>query len=261
MTPKIMNHAATVSSKSNYVKNAGPSTADFATIARAPLRFTVNRRITSRDLQIVEAANELLEAEVPEPEGVASNVSLLRGFNATIPSAEKGKSRRRQTRNVETPALGLKKLGINARGLLAEDEHEGQSIASEDDIVLVNETTPKAKRKPRQSLATTKTLGKEELKRQRSEILKDKENVRVKRVRPPFTFSVGKPKNSHLQTLVNNEIAEITTKIEALDAIRTKLEQDLLKLQEEELELDDECEFLLGLLPWKPFHSACSGGS
>ena len=183
MTPKIMSHAATVSSKSNYIKNTGRSTADFATIARAPLRFTVNRRITSRDLQIVEAANELLEVEVPEPEGVASNVSLLRGFNATIPSAEKGKSRRRQTRNVETPALGLRKLGLNARGLLASDEHEAHSVVSEDDIVLVNETTPKAKRKPRQSLATTKTLGREELKRQRSEIQRDRENVQVKRVR------------------------------------------------------------------------------
>ncbi|KAF9654261.1 WD40 repeat-like protein [Thelephora ganbajun] len=224
MTPQIMSHAATVSSHSNYIKNAGRSTADFATIARAPLRLTASRRVTSRDLQIVEAANELLEAEVPEPEGVASNVSLLRGFNATIPSAEKGKSRRRQTRNVDTLTLGLKKLGLDARGLLAEDEHESQSVVSEEDVVLVNEITPKAKRKPRQSLATTKTLGKEELKRQRSEILKDKENIQVKR------------------TLMNNEIAEITTKIEAFDAIRVKLEQDLLKLQEEELELDDELE-------------------
>jgi len=183
MTPKIMNHAATVSSKSNYIKNTGRSTADFATIARAPLRFTVNRRITSRDLQIVEAANELLEAEVPEPEGVASNVSLLRGFNATIPSAEKGKSRRRKTRNVDTPALGLKKLGLNARGLLAENEHEGQSLVSEGDAILTNEATPKAKRKLRQSLGTAKILGKEELRRQRGEILKDRENIQVKRVR------------------------------------------------------------------------------
>ena len=44
---------------------------------------------------------------------------------------------------------------------------------------------------------------------------------------------------------MNNEIAEITTKIEVLDAIRVKLEQDLLKLQEEELELNDECKHLL----------------
>ena len=43
-----------------------------------------------------------------------------------------------------------------------------------------------------------------------------------------------------LQSLLNNEIAEITNKIEALDSIRAKLGQDLLKLQEDELELEDE---------------------
>ena len=195
MTPKIMSHAATVSNKSNYIKNNTRSTTDFATIGRAPLRFTANRRITSRDLQIVEAANELLEAEVPEPGGVASNVSLLRGFNATIPSAEKGKSRRRQTRNVDTPTLGLKKLGSNARGLLAEDEHGGQSVISEEDVILDSETTPKPKWKPRQSLNATKILGKEELRRQRSEIVKDKDNIQVKRVRYFTSPSTGRLTN------------------------------------------------------------------
>ena len=66
---------------------------------------------------------------------------------------------------------------------------------------------------------------------------------------------------------MNNEIVEITTKIEALDAIRAKLERDLLKLQEEELELDDECGCLLALLiqlashsslQWRGFGSAWS---
>ena len=46
------------------------------------------------------------------------------------------------------------------------------------------------------------------------------------------------------QALINNEIEEITHKIDALDAMRAKLEEDLLKLQEDELELDDECECL-----------------
>ena len=46
----------------------------------------------------------------------------------------------------------------------------------------------------------------------------------------------------YVQALIDNEITEVTHKIEALDAIRSKLEQDLLGLQEEELELDDECE-------------------
>lgn len=48
---------------------------------------------------------------------------------------------------------------------------------------------------------------------------------------------------SRLQSLIGSEIAEITHKIQALDDIRSKLEQDLLKLQEDELELDDERTF------------------
>ena len=55
---------------------------------------------------------------------------------------------------------------------------------------------------------------------------------------------------------MNNEIAEITAKIEALDALRAKLERNLLKLQEEELELDDECEPLLALPIRQVFHPA-----
>lgn len=42
------------------------------------------------------------------------------------------------------------------------------------------------------------------------------------------------------KTLINSEISEITQKIAALDAIRDRLEQELLNLQEDELELDDE---------------------
>lgn len=45
------------------------------------------------------------------------------------------------------------------------------------------------------------------------------------------------------QSLIHSEITEITNKIEALDDIRVKLEQDLLKLQEDDLELDDEREY------------------
>ncbi|KAK7014811.1 Mitochondrial fission protein [Paramarasmius palmivorus] len=61
-------------------------------------------------------------------------------------------------------------------------------------------------------------LGKDELLRQRKEIQRDKENIHVKR------------------SLINSEISEINHKIEALDDIRAKLERDLLKLQEDELE-------------------------
>jgi division protein 1 len=144
------------------------------------------RRITSRDLQIVEATEELLQSEVPEPDGVASNVSLLRGFNATIPSAEAGRSRRRQMRSVDAPRIGLKKLGMSARGLMAEDDdHEGHSVVSEDDVVIVSphDPVPKSgKRRGRESLSANKILGKDELTRQRKEIIRDKENIHVRRV-------------------------------------------------------------------------------
>ncbi|KAI0666271.1 WD40 repeat-like protein [Trametes maxima] len=231
MTPRVFN-AATVSGRPRAsVGSASSSAVDFATLGRAPLRLGFgSRRVTSRDLQIVEATEELLGEEVPEPEGVAQNVSLLRGFKATIPSAEKSRIRRRQTRNVETPRLGLKQLGMSARGLLGDEEdHDGASVASEDDVVMVGRAERngrgrkvKAKRKGRQSLSAGKTFGADELVRQTHEIKRDKENLHVRRA------------------LINNEIDEITHKIDALDAIRSKLEHDLLRLQEEELELDDE---------------------
>lgn len=161
---------------------------DFATIGRAPLRLSLNaRRITARDLEIVEATDELLEQEVPEPDGVASTVSLLRGFNATIPSADKSRSRRRQTRNVDAPRLGLKRLGMHSRGMLGEEE-EQDGDTSEDDVVVVgkpgaNGKKAKTKRKGRQSLSASKHLGKDELVRQTHEIQRDKENIHVRRVR------------------------------------------------------------------------------
>ena len=56
---------------------------------------------------------------------------------------------------------------------------------------------------------------------------------------PSFSFhELMQPR----QSLINNEIAEIARKIAALDTIRERLEEDLLRLQEEDLELDDECE-------------------
>ncbi len=164
---------------------------DFATLGRAPLRLGMgSRRITSRDLEIVEATDELLLSEVPEPEGVASNVSLLRGFNATIPSAEQSRTRRKQMRNVDAPHLGLKKMGMHARGMLADDD-DGQSLTSEDDVVMVPraDTNRKTKRRRgRESLSASKILGKEELSRQKKEILRDKENINVRRVCLGFSF-------------------------------------------------------------------------
>lgn len=192
MTPRMVNAAATVSGKTRQVAGSSALTrprVDFATLGRAPMRFGLGtRRITSRDLQIVEASEELLDVEIPEPEGVAQDVSLIRGFNATIPSSDKSRTRRRQTRNVDAPRIGLKKLGMNARGLLAdEDEHEGESVASEEDVVMVGRPEPRGrklrpKRKGRQSLSAGKVFGTDELRRQTHEIQRDKENLHVRRV-------------------------------------------------------------------------------
>lgn len=191
MTPRMIG-AATVSGRPRASVSGGRPAVDFATLGRAPLRLGFgSRRVTSRDLQIVEATEELLEQEVPDPDGVAQNVSLLRGFNATIPSAEKSRTRRRQTRNVDTPRLGLKRMSLGARGLLGDDDdHDGESVASEDDVVMVGRSERngrgrkvKAKRKGRQSLSAGKTFGTEELVRQTHEIERDKENLHVRRVR------------------------------------------------------------------------------
>ncbi|KAJ7651943.1 WD40-repeat-containing domain protein [Mycena polygramma] len=227
MTPRMISSTASASLRRPPPLGPGPqprSKLDFRTLGRAPLRMSMARRITSGDLQIVEATEELLHTDIPEPDGVASDVSLLRGFNATIPSSEQGRTRRRQMRNVDTPRIGLKKLGMNARGLLTEDEdHDVQSVTSEDDVVVVPREG-KGKRRGRESLSAAKTLGKDELTRQSKEIMRDKENIHVRR------------------SLIHSEIAEISSKIAALDGIRAKLEQDLLKLHEDDLELDDELE-------------------
>ena len=240
MTPRMIN-AAAASSRRNDEAGGVSRQLGFTTLGRSPIRLSFgSRRITSRDLQIVEVAPELLQEDVPEPGGVASDVSLLRGFKATIPSASRGKMRRRQARNVDTALMGLKNLGNNVQGLLEEDDDIAAAEVGEDDVVLVGKTKGKwkPKRRGRQSLGAGISFGKEELERQVDEIIRDKENLHVRRVSTNFLllgllFTV-------LKALIGSEISEITHKITALDTIRNRLEQDLLKLREDELELDDE---------------------
>ena len=87
-------------------------------------------------------------AEIPQNQMAwlqESNVSLLRGFNATIPSAEQSKTRRQQMRNVDTP-----KLGMSARGLLT--EQEDQNV--EGDVAMtVGHGNTGRKKKGRESLS------------------------------------------------------------------------------------------------------------
>ena len=178
MTPRMLNSASIIASGQRSREADSSTRIDFASIGRVPFRLALGPHgTTSRDLQIVEAADELLEAVIPEPDGIATNVSLLKGFNATIPSADQSRARRHQMRRVNTPRLGLKRLGMAARGMITEDDN--QSVASEDVVLVSSSESPKMR--GRKSLSAAK-LGEEELSRQAAEIARDKENLHVRRV-------------------------------------------------------------------------------
>jgi division protein 1 len=117
MTPRMVHHATTRSRRGE--PSGITSKYDFSTIGRAPLHLGLGRRVTSRDLQIEESAPDLLNADVPEPEGIAQDVSLFQGFQATIPSSERNKTRRRRMRNVQFEGgeeLGTKEIGSRGKG-------------------------------------------------------------------------------------------------------------------------------------------------
>lgn len=178
MTPKMV-HAAS-SSRSHISESSTINRrVDFNTIGRAPLRLASSRTLTSGDLDILESTPELLSAPIPEADGVAKDVSLLQGFHATIPSSEKGKIRRRKMRNVqlgdgdEGEDLSIKRLGMQGRAMLTNEPHNQGTSARR-----------RAARREGDALSASKILGKEELNRQRREILQDKENLHVRRVRP-----------------------------------------------------------------------------
>ncbi len=137
MTPKMMAHAQTVSVRPRAIGTSSTRpTLDFATIGRTPLRLGLGaRRTTSRELEVVETASELLATALPDasPDGEMGRPSLLRGFEATVPSADSARQRRRATRNVDAPRLGLKRLSLGARGLIAEEvesEEDGLGVKS-----------------------------------------------------------------------------------------------------------------------------------
>ncbi|KAH9994454.1 WD40 repeat-like protein [Russula vinacea] len=226
MTPKMMAHAQTVSARPRAIGTSSTRpTLDFATIGRTPHRLGLGaRRTTSRELEVIETASELLATALPDasPDDELGKPSLLRGFEATMPSADSARVRRRATRNVDAPRLGLKRLSLGARGLMQEDAE------SEEDVVVV------AREQRGRHVGANKVFGREELERQTREIARDKENLHVRR-------------------------SLLHTKIEALDGIRIKLEEDLLKLQEDELELDDELLMVQERLELETSQSSRSG--
>lgn len=148
---------------------------NFSTLGRASIGVGRRGITSSKDLEIFEATSELLSLPVTAPEHNGSDeVSLLRGFKATIPSSEKGKARRRQMRNVDL-GVDLKRRGEIERGLLVGAPSGG----------LIHRGNGLDKRKNVANLGSTVRLGKEELDRQRQEILLDKENLSIRRVNSP----------------------------------------------------------------------------
>ncbi|KAF8707547.1 WD40 repeat-like protein, partial [Rhizoctonia solani] len=210
MTPRRMAAAASEAATGS-IENPPSSVLDFATIGRVPLRISLGRRSTARDLSIREATDALLLEPIPDTPATEteSSVSFMRGFSATVNSVDASRSRRRKARNVDLPHLGLRSKALAARGMLTEGDPEESPAA-------------KKSGRHRHSLSSSVKLTPEELARQKREIIQDRENIHVRR------------------SLINNEIAEITAKIAALDVIRNNLEQDLLRLHENELELEEE---------------------
>lgn len=136
--------------------------------------------ITSNDLRILEASDEILLnagiTDLPDATGIAADVSLLRGFQATVPSALEGRSRRRKARAREGPKLGLKAMGEQARGLLTEgdvDDEEASAFQSKEARKARRANAARGKEEP---------LSADELMKQNEEIMLEKENINVRRV-------------------------------------------------------------------------------
>lgn len=192
--------------------------------------------------------NRLLENGQP-PAGDDNAVSLIRGFKATIPTSELAKQRRRRVRggvadddlllldSSNAGGLGLKKLGDRARGLLTNEGEEQTELELEEERSRARKSRRRRLRKGRGSkgdsareAGVVEGLGLDELTRQVKEIAVDKDNLVVRK------------------SLIAVEIESVTLKIDALEVIRRRLEGSMIKMQEEELELEDERESRVGVL-------------
>ena len=236
MSHKVVNAASSSARPSGEQKHAGTSNVvDFATLSRARSRLSLaGRRLTSRDLEIAEATPELLSANIPSPDASTPNVSLLQGFEATIPSSERGKLRRRKMRHVETPPLGLNQMALSARGLLIDD------LRIENPRPNGVSPTKTRTKQGRVSLSANARFGRNELELQAREIGQDRDHINVRRVGQARSDVVQPLTLFAIQRIIRTEIEEIDNKIAHLNDLRRHLEEDLLKLHEEDLELQDE---------------------
>lgn len=180
------------------------------------------------------------------------SVSLLRGFQATVPSSAEGRSRRRKVRAIASgfedgpqgpTKLGLKAMGDKARGLMVEGvETEPVSAfqAREQRHARRNQATRIMSRGKDGMRPATIQL--EELDRQLHEIEKEQDDIGVKR------------------SLIAAEVATVDAKIQVLERIKAGLNDKLLGLREEELELNDEHEGVAELLAVQKHLRAMPGG-
>ncbi|SNX85985.1 related to CAF4 - CCR4 associated factor [Melanopsichium pennsylvanicum] len=225
--------------------------------------------ITSHELFVLEESDRILataaqdldlDANQTGPraaiEGAKSksepSVSLLRGFQASIPSATEGRQRRRRVRAIasgfedgpEGPTkLGLKAMGEKARGLMVEGlETESVSAfqAREQRHARRNQASRVLSRG--KDGGRTSTIELEELERQLCEIEREQDDVGVRR------------------SLIDSELATVDAKIKVLEKIKAGLNKKLLGLREEELELNDEHEGVGELLAVQKHLRAMPGG-
>ncbi|ETS61858.1 hypothetical protein PaG_03963 [Moesziomyces aphidis] len=226
--------------------------------------------ITSHELFVLEESDRILATAAQDlalTDNTSSNsraaiqdaksrseppVSLLRGFQATIPSSTEGRQRRRRVRAIasgyedgpEGPTkLGLKAMGDKARGLMVEGvETEPVSAfqAREQRHARRNHASRILSRGKDGARASMIQL--EELERQLREIEREQDDVGVKRA------------------LIDAEVSAVDAKIQVLEKIKAGLHTKLLGLREEELELADEHEGVGELLAVQKHLRAMPGG-
>ena len=144
-------------------------------------------RVTARDLLILERTEELCSLQVPDE--VASEVSLIEGFKASLPSALEARADRRKRRaKLVEKALELHELGLK------EEVDRQRGLLSDDRSTLGARQKKKRGRKsalPMYDMLETTT--KEELEQDLGSVQNDLRTIDIKRVSQPlFSFLKGR---------------------------------------------------------------------
>ncbi|CAO1635589.1 unnamed protein product [Parajaminaea phylloscopi] len=174
-----------------------------------------------------------------------AQVSLLRGFEATIPSATQSRDRRRKERARDGPKLGLKSMGDRARGLLTDGDTSIDDVSgpSTGGATFVEREKRKEQRSQLRAKHKDIPLSESDLLRQEREVKREKEDIDVRR------------------RLLHREIGTVELKMAALQQVKDRLTRSLLELKEEELELDDEASGILEMLSLQRHRKSMPGAA